>query len=61
MVGFSGDLLWDTSKPDGTPKKQLDVSRLAAMGWRAGISLSEGLPRAVADFRAQKAAGTLRS
>ena len=60
-VGFEGAIHWDTSKPDGTPKKQLDVSRMAAMGWRAGISLSEGLPRAVADFRAQKAAGTLRS
>ena len=60
-VGYAGSIEWDTSKPDGTPKKQLDVSRLAAMGWRAGISLSEGLPRAVADFKEQKAAGTLRS
>ena len=59
-VGFKGSIAWDTSKPDGTPKKQLDVSRLAAMGWRAGISLSDGLPQAVADFRAQRAAGTLR-
>jgi GDP-L-fucose synthase len=60
-VGYSGSIEWDTSKPDGTPKKQLDVSRLAAMGWRAGISLRDGLPLAVADFRQQRAAGTLRS
>ena len=42
-VGFTGEIHWDTSKPDGTPKKQLDVSRLAKMGWRAKISLREGL------------------
>ena len=41
-VGFNGSIHWDHSKPDGTPKKQLDVSRLASMGWRARIALSEG-------------------
>ena len=51
VVGFSGDLLWDTSKPDGTPKKQLDVSRLQAMGWSASIPLADGLQRAYADFQ----------
>ena len=35
VVGFNGSIQWDHSKPDGTPKKQLDVSRLTAMGWRA--------------------------
>ena len=50
-VGFKGSINWDHSKPDGTPKKQLDVSRLAAMGWRARISLSEGLAATVADFK----------
>ena len=49
-VGFSGSIHWDHSKPDGTPKKQLDVSRLAAMGWRARIGLSEGLESTVIDF-----------
>ena len=38
-TSFQGEIHWDTSKPDGTPKKQLDVSRLAALGWRAHISL----------------------
>jgi GDP-L-fucose synthase len=42
-VGFEGDLHFDTSKPDGTPRKLLDVSRLFALGWRPQISLSEGL------------------
>jgi len=35
-TGFRGEIHWDASKPDGTPKKQLDVSKLAALGWRAG-------------------------
>ena len=52
-LGFQGDLLWDQSKPDGTPKKQLDVSRLASMGWQAKIPLDEGLARTVALFREQ--------
>jgi GDP-L-fucose synthase len=51
--GFTGEILWDATKPDGTPKKQLDVSRLAAMGWRARIPLSEGLASTVALFRGQ--------
>ena len=43
VTGYSGRLVWDASKPDGTPRKLLDVSRLAALGWRAGIGLEEGL------------------
>ena len=50
-VDFNGSIQWDHSKPDGTPKKQLDVSRLAAMGWRARIALSEGLIGTVKDFK----------
>jgi GDP-L-fucose synthase len=43
VTGFTGRLVWDTTKPDGTPRKLMDVSRLAALGWRAGIGLEEGL------------------
>lgn len=43
IVGFQGELVFDTSKPDGTPRKLLDVSRLHALGWRAKISLEEGI------------------
>ncbi len=60
-IGYTGNIQWDSSKPNGTPKKQLDVSRLAAMGWKARIPLSKGLPMAVDDFRRQRADGSLRS
>lgn len=50
VVGFAGGLVFDTSKPDGTPRKLMDTSRLDALGWRARISLREGLEHAYADF-----------
>lgn len=43
VVGFAGDLVFDTSKPDGTPRKLMDVTRLQALGWEASISLEAGL------------------
>ncbi|MCO7246807.1 GDP-L-fucose synthase [Halomonas sp. Mc5H-6] len=43
VVGFEGELVFDTSKPDGTPRKLMDVSRLKALGWEASIPLEEGL------------------
>jgi GDP-L-fucose synthase len=43
VVGFEGDLVFDPEKPDGTPRKLLDVSRLHALGWRERISLAEGI------------------
>ena len=49
-VGFAGELLFDTSKPDGTPRKLLDVSKLAGLGWRYKTDLPEGLARTYLDF-----------
>jgi GDP-L-fucose synthase len=43
VVGFKGELVFDTTKPDGTPRKLMDVSRLAALGWQADIPLERGL------------------
>jgi GDP-L-fucose synthase len=54
-IGYEGEILWDTSKPDGTPRKLLDVSLLTDMGWRARTPLREGIRRAIADYRATKA------
>ena len=50
VVGYSGEIKFDTSKPDGAPRKLLDVSRINALGWRATIPLREGLKRMYADF-----------
>ena len=43
VVGFTGDIEWDSSKPDGTPRKLLDVSRISSLGWKAHISLKDGI------------------
>ncbi|MDQ6964064.1 MAG: NAD-dependent epimerase/dehydratase family protein, partial [Mariprofundales bacterium] len=43
VVGFVGEVVWDSTKPDGTPKKQLDVTRLTALGWQPSINLHDGL------------------
>ena len=50
VIGYEGTILWDTSKPNGTPRKLLDVSKSAAMGWTAQTSLEEGIRLAYADF-----------
>ena len=50
VVGYEGAILWDTSKPNGTPRKLLDVSKSAAMGWKAQTSLEDGIRLAYADF-----------
>ena len=54
VTGFTGQLVWDSTKPDGTPRKLMDVSRLAALGWRAGISLEDGLQDAYGWFLAHQ-------
>jgi GDP-L-fucose synthase len=59
-VGFKGRITWDASKPDGTPRKLLDVSKLAALGWKARIGLHEGVAMTCRDYLAEKAAGRLR-
>lgn len=61
VVGYRGRITWDPTKPDGTPRKLLDVSRLTALGWSAGIALRAGLEKTYASFLAEKAAGTLRT
>ena len=50
VVGYSGEILWDTSKPNGTPRKLLDVSKAAALGWRYKTELEDGIRLAYEDF-----------
>lgn len=53
-VGFSGVIRFDTSKPDGTPRKEMDVSRLEKMGWRASIDLTNGIGETYEWYKSQK-------
>jgi GDP-L-fucose synthase len=50
--GFTGQTKWDTSKPDGTPRKVLDVSRLKALGWQPKVSLDDGIKETIQYFEA---------
>jgi GDP-L-fucose synthase len=50
IVGFEGKLVWDTTKPDGTPRKLMDVSKLHTQGWKHTIDLEEGIALAYQDF-----------
>ncbi len=52
LVGFDGELAWDTSKPDGTPRKLLDVTKLRALGWKPAITLRQGIAQTYDWFRA---------
>lgn len=60
VTGFKGKIVWDASKPDGTFRKLMDGSKLAALGWRARLDLRAGVEKTYASFLAEKAAGTLR-
>jgi GDP-L-fucose synthase len=50
-VGYSGEIIWDHSKPDGTPRKVLDVSRMKNLGWRPKVELEEGIRKTIEFFR----------
>ena len=50
IVGYAGDIVWDSSKPDGTPRKLMDVSKVHSLGWVHEISLEDGIKRTYADF-----------
>jgi GDP-L-fucose synthase len=52
VVGFDGELAWDTTKPDGTPRRLLDVTKLRALGWKPAIALRDGIARTYEWFRA---------
>jgi len=52
-VGYRGKITWDTTKPDGAPRKWMDSKRIESMGWKARIGLEEGLAIAYEDFLTQ--------
>lgn len=51
ITGFDGDIIWDTTKPDGTPKKLLDVSKINKLGWKASTSLDEGINKVYQEIK----------
>ena len=58
--GFNGDIEWDISKPDGTPKKQLDISKITKLGWESKTSFDEGLNLTIKNYRYLKNKKILR-
>ena len=59
-AGFTGKIQWDSSKPDGTPRKVLDVSRMKALGWKPTITLDEGIASTIAWYKEANARGEVR-
>lgn len=59
-VGFTGTIQWDTTKPDGTPRKVLDVSRVRALGWRPTITLDEGVAATITWYKEANSRGEVR-
>ena len=60
IVEYKGEILWDTSKPDGTPKKQLNISRIKELGWKPRVNLMQGLEMAYKSFQDDLKEGKLR-
>jgi len=60
LAGYSGEIDWDLSKPDGTPQKVLDVSRIRALGWEPTIKLEEGIASTIAWYKEANARGEVR-
>lgn len=61
VVGYTGEIVQDTTKPDGTPRKLMDVSRIMSTGWKPKYDLEAGLKNAYADFLNKSNAGTVRA
>ena len=60
IAGFTGEIQWDASKPDGTPRKVLNVSRIKALGWEQAITLEEGIASTIAWYKEADAKGEVR-
>jgi GDP-L-fucose synthase len=59
-AGFTGEIVWDSTKPDGTPRKVLNVSRIKALGWKPTITLEDGIASTIAWYKAANARGEVR-
>ena len=59
-VGHNGEITWDSSKPDGTPRKKLNYKRFKSLGWEPTINLKKGLEQTICDYRKKSKDGSLR-
>ena len=50
VIGYKGEIIWDTTKPDGTPRKLMDVSKAHSLGWKHEINLEEGIQKTYSNF-----------
>ena len=53
LIGYEGEILWDKTKPDGTPRKKLNTTRLESLGWVPKISLDEGIMQTISNYEKQ--------
>ena len=53
-TNFKGEINWDHTKPDGTPKKQLNVSKIRSLGWKANINLDKGIKMAIESYKKER-------
>ncbi len=60
FINFKGKIVWDKSKPDGTPRKKLDCSRITSLGWKSKTSLDEGIQKTIENYQFLKSKGRLR-
>ena len=60
-IGFEGRIIWDKSKPDGTPRKVLDIARISKLGWKSTISLEKGIEETIKSYISEKETNTLRN
>ena len=60
-IGFEGKIIWDESKPDGTPRKLLDISRIEKLGWKSNILLERGIKETVKSYIEEKKLNLLRT
>ena len=53
IIGYDGEILWDESKPDGTPRKKLDSSKINKLGWQATTNLNDGIKKTIASYNSE--------
>jgi GDP-L-fucose synthase len=59
-AGYNGEIEWDSTRPEGTPRKVLDISRIKALGWKPTITLEDGIASTIAWYREASARGEVR-